>query len=227
MANMLRIIDDASKVDIPEPIFDKIKLKPPTPARCSRSSRSCSRRPTRRPATRRQRWPQGRSPAEQRRGQAHGGRADELLLITALPEDMRIEELIAQLDVDIVEPERNYHRPRERRAEDLADALNEFLEDAVQLDSRGAGANSRGGQAPRSSTNSRSSSWWRTPRRIAPHREPDPVPRAPGPHRAPRPPSGPGPHRDRSDRDLRKRSSTSASSWASRTSRSLRTAASA
>ena len=80
------------------------------------------------------------------------------LLITALPEDMpRIKELIAQLDVDIVERERSYHiyALENVGAEDLADTLNEFLEDAVQPRRAGAGANNRGGQAPRSSTNNR------------------------------------------------------------------------
>ena len=160
MANMLRIIDDASKVDIPEPIFDKVKLEyadasevQPIIEELLEAANQTSRNQAAAAG------PQGARPG-QNNGEAKltvDARTNSLL-ITALPEDMpRIKELIAQLDVDIVERERSYHiyALENVGAEDLADTLNEFLEDAVQLDSRGAGTNNRGGQAPRSSTNNR------------------------------------------------------------------------
>ena len=69
------------------------------------------------------------------------------LLVMALPEDIpRIKNLVARLDVDVVEPERNYHiYPLENvAAEDIADVLDEFLRDAARITPTGG----TGGRAP-------------------------------------------------------------------------------
>lgn len=160
MANMLRIIDDASKVEIPEPIFDKVKLEYADASEVQPIIEELLEA-----ATQNVRGNVANGPNGVQAGRNNGGEAKltvdartNSLLITALPEDMpRIKELIAQLDVDIVERERSYHiySLENVGAEDLADTLNEFLEDAVQLDTRGTGNNRAGGQAPRSNTNNR------------------------------------------------------------------------
>jgi general secretion pathway protein D len=55
------------------------------------------------------------------------------LVLMAMPEDMpRIKELIARLDTDVLEPERNYHiyQLENVAAVDMAETLESFLEDA-------------------------------------------------------------------------------------------------
>ncbi|MFT7485839.1 MAG: general secretion pathway protein D [Candidatus Paceibacteria bacterium] len=65
------------------------------------------------------------------------------LLVTALPEDMPgIKELVARLDVDVIEPERNFHiySLENVRAEDIADVLDEFLRDTERANRTPANA---------------------------------------------------------------------------------------
>ena len=74
------------------------------------------------------------------------------LLVMAMPEDMpRIKQLIAELDVDTVARERNYHiyNLQNVGAEDLADTLNEFLEDTARMEAeQGApGSGQAGGRS--------------------------------------------------------------------------------
>ncbi len=81
------------------------------------------------------------------------------LLVMAMPEDMpRIKELVAELDVDVVERERNYHiySLENVEAEALAEVLNDFLEDATRMEAeQGALAGGQpGGGAPQSSARS-------------------------------------------------------------------------
>ena len=71
------------------------------------------------------------------------------LLIMALPDEMpRIKELVARLDVDVLEPERNFHiyDLQHMNAEDLADTLDEFLSGAESLDAAQGGTGGRAGQ---------------------------------------------------------------------------------
>jgi general secretion pathway protein D len=53
-----------------------------------------------------------------------------------------IKELVAALDVEVVEPERNYHvyNLQNVAAEELADVLDEFLQDAGRIDPTAGGA---------------------------------------------------------------------------------------
>ena len=70
------------------------------------------------------------------------------LLVMALPEEMpRIKELVARLDVDVAEPERNFHiySLQNVNAEDIADVLDEFLSDAERLTRRQGGTGGRAG----------------------------------------------------------------------------------
>ncbi|MCB9916382.1 MAG: hypothetical protein H6828_14735 [Planctomycetes bacterium] len=69
------------------------------------------------------------------------------LLVMAMPEDMpRIKELVARLDVDVIDRERNYHfiSLENADAEELADTLTEFLQDASRVEN-----NTPGGAAAR------------------------------------------------------------------------------
>lgn len=65
------------------------------------------------------------------------------LLVTALPEDMpNIKELVARLDVDVIEPERNFHiySLENVRAGDIAEVLDEFLRDTERANRTPANA---------------------------------------------------------------------------------------
>jgi general secretion pathway protein D len=71
------------------------------------------------------------------------------LLVMALPEDLiNIKQLVARLDVDLVEPERTYHvyALENVRAEELAETLEEFLEGATRVEQAVAGAGRGQGQ---------------------------------------------------------------------------------
>ncbi len=65
------------------------------------------------------------------------------LLVMALPDDMQnVKELVARLDVDVVEPERYYniYAVENVQAEDLVEVLEDFLQEASRVDlSAGAG----------------------------------------------------------------------------------------
>ena len=71
------------------------------------------------------------------------------LLVMALPEDMQgIKELVARLDVDVVEPERTYHiyALDNVQAEAVAEVLEDFISDASRLAlTQGQAANQGGG----------------------------------------------------------------------------------
>ena len=73
------------------------------------------------------------------------------LLVMAMPEEMpRIKDLVARLDVEVVEPERNFHiySLRNVNAEDLAEVLDNFLSDAERLSGNqqgGTGGRAQGG----------------------------------------------------------------------------------
>ena len=77
------------------------------------------------------------------------------LLVMAMPEDMpAIMELVARLDIDHVQRERNYHFiPLENAdSEELADVLTEFLSDSSRVQNAGAAGQNRGAQNTSSSS---------------------------------------------------------------------------
>jgi general secretion pathway protein D len=64
------------------------------------------------------------------------------LIVMAPPEEMpRIKDLIARLDVDVIEPERNFHvySLQNVNAKEVADVLDEFLSGAERLTGRSTG----------------------------------------------------------------------------------------
>jgi len=64
------------------------------------------------------------------------------LLVMATPEEMpRIKDLVARLDVDVIEPERNFHvySLQNVKAGEVADVLDEFLSGAERLTGRTTG----------------------------------------------------------------------------------------
>jgi general secretion pathway protein D len=68
------------------------------------------------------------------------------LVVMAMPDDMlRIKELVAELDKDVVEPERTYHvyMLDNVKAEDLAKVLKDFIQDSSRVTPTGPGG--RGG----------------------------------------------------------------------------------
>ena len=70
------------------------------------------------------------------------------LLVMAMPEEMpRIKDLVARLDVEVIEPERNFHiyNLQNVNATDIADVLDEFLRDAERVGQQTQGGT--GGQA--------------------------------------------------------------------------------
>lgn len=72
------------------------------------------------------------------------------LLVMALPDDLRsIKELVARLDVDVVEPERTYHvyALENVKAKDLAEVLESFLQDASRVQQGTQGRAQPGGNA--------------------------------------------------------------------------------
>ncbi len=74
------------------------------------------------------------------------------LLIMALPQDMQnIKELIARLDVDVIEPERTYHIVAldNVQAEEVAEVLEDFISDAQRVAQQGAPGAAQGGQPAR------------------------------------------------------------------------------
>ncbi|QDV07141.1 Putative type II secretion system protein D precursor [Planctomycetes bacterium Poly30] len=162
LANMLSIIDEASKSESPTPEFEMIKLEYAVPddvaAMVEELLEAANQAKQQNAAVQ---GAQGTISRNQGEAKIIVDARTNSLIIVALPEEMpRIKELIARLDVDIVERERSYHIVglENVSAEDLAETLNDFLEDAVQLDQQAggtAGNNQRNGGAQRSSNNAR------------------------------------------------------------------------
>ncbi len=161
LANMLSIIDEASKSETPTPEFDMIKLEYAVPDDVASIVEELLEAANQ--ARNQQQQVQGAQGSINRnQGEAKiivDSRTSSLLIV-ALPEEMpRIKELIARLDVDIVERERSYHIVglENVAADDLAETLNDFLEDAVQLDVQAGGTAQAGqrGNNNRANSNSR------------------------------------------------------------------------
>ncbi|TAJ24928.1 MAG: hypothetical protein EPO68_00685 [Planctomycetota bacterium] len=153
---LLLLIDQASRIDEGiEPIFDVIKLEFAAPEDVADIIEQLLEARNKASQDLRRNMP---VPAEG--GGVTGSRASteakilvdsrtSSLLIMAMPEDMpRIKDLVARLDVEVVEPERNYHiyNLSNVKAEDLQKVLKDFLQDASRVTESTAGAT--GGRAP-------------------------------------------------------------------------------
>ena len=147
IARMLTIVDNASKVEPVVPQFEVIPLEYAAADEIASTIEElleASRRAAQSNA-------RGQQPAQGATGQLQRGQTEakimvnprtNSLLVMAMPEDMpSIKDLIARLDVDIVERERTYHvYPLENVAAlETAETLNKFLQDAARMDqARGA-----------------------------------------------------------------------------------------
>lgn len=158
LANMLKIIDDASQTEVIPPEFDVIKLEYASAediaATVEELLEAANQNRTSGPQAQ---GPQGALNRNQGEAKILTESRTNSLLVMAMPEEMpRIKELVARLDVDVVERERNYHiyALDNVSAEDLAETLDEFLQDAVGIEQGAAAGNQRGG-TPRASNNSR------------------------------------------------------------------------
>lgn len=147
LARMLRIVDEASRIDAVVPEFEVIPIEYSSAEEIATTIEEL--------LDASQRARQGRA---QQQAQVQGATgvlaaADQQakimtdprtnsLLVMAMPEDMpNIKELVARLDVDIVERERTYHiyNLENVNAGDLAETLNDFLQDASRLDATAGG----------------------------------------------------------------------------------------
>ncbi|MCP5024382.1 MAG: hypothetical protein GY930_21760 [bacterium] len=149
LARMLTIIDEASAVEVVEPVFELLRLEYAAAdevASLVEELLEFSTQATNRggPA------PNGVS-GTLRTGQSSVkilvDSRQSSLLVLALPEDMpRIKDLVAQLDVDVVDSERAYHiyAVENVEASELADTLTSFLDGTARLESN-SGANQSGG----------------------------------------------------------------------------------
>jgi general secretion pathway protein D len=166
IVKMLRFVDDASLRAAGDlPIFETIQLEFASAEEISNTLDELLDA-SRRAVT-------GRSQVQQATGvsaQIQGGNTESKimvdprtnsLIVMAMPNDMpRIKELVARLDVDVVERERTYHiyKLENVQSEDLAKTLDGFIKDAQRVTPGGPGGatpGGRGGQQAASSSTSR------------------------------------------------------------------------
>ncbi len=153
LARMLKIVDDASRVEQILPVFDKIELQFAAADEIAtlveelldasrRAAQSTNRgQPQVQGAT-------GAIPQGQTESKILVDPRTNSLIVMAMPDSLpAIKELVAKLDVDVVERERAYHiyNLENVNAEDLADTLTEFLQESSRLEQT-AGAAGQGGQ---------------------------------------------------------------------------------
>ncbi|HPF14843.1 MAG TPA: secretin N-terminal domain-containing protein, partial [Planctomycetota bacterium] len=159
LARMLKIIDDASAVTVIEPEFALIRLEFAAAdeiASLVEELLDFSTQVSNRNAAQN---PQGpTAPLSRGQGQVKimVDPRQNSLLVLALPEDMpRIRDLVAQLDVDVVDSERAYHiySVENVEASELAETLNSFLSDASRLEVQ-AGSPQTNNTASRGTNNS-------------------------------------------------------------------------
>jgi general secretion pathway protein D len=154
---MLKFVDDASRNAAGElPIFETIQLEFASAEEISNTLDELLDASRRAVTGRAQGNPQGVTAPIQ------GGNTESKimvdprtnsLIVMAMPNDMpRIKELVARLDVDVVERERTYHiyKLENVQSDDLAKTLDGFIKDAQRVTPGGAGGAApagRGGQA--------------------------------------------------------------------------------
>ena len=154
LARMLRIVDNASKIEPVVPMFDILPLEFAAADEIAGTIEElldASRRATQ--AGQQQAQAQGVT-TTMRRGQTETkimvDPRSNSLIVMAMPEDMpSIKELVARLDVDLPERDHAYHVYvlQNVSAPDLAETLNEFLQDASRLDTATGSPQGGAGQA--------------------------------------------------------------------------------
>jgi len=159
LARLLQLVDEFSAAgSIAQPVFDLIPLEFAAAEDVSdlleqllEAQRDRSTQVRNRPAV------EGQGPSGLIQGQDLEAKIlvdarTNSLLVMALPDEMpRIKDLVARLDVDVVEPERNFHvySLQNVKAGELADVLDEFLSGAQRL--TGPTQGGTGGRAPQNS----------------------------------------------------------------------------
>ena len=155
LARMLKIVDEASAVEPVQPVFEVIPLEYAAADEIASTVEELLDASTRVVQQGQGNRPQGATaPISQSATDAKimvDPRTNSLLVM-AMPEVLPgIKELVARLDVDVVERERSYHiyNLENVSAEDLAATLNDFLQDATRLEAnrQAGGQNQRGGGA--------------------------------------------------------------------------------
>lgn len=153
LSQMLMLMDDVSKPEPPVlPLFEVLKLEYAAADELAETLEELLEASRRATSTTRQGQAQGPTGALQQgtvETKIMVQPRTNSLLVMAMPDDMPgILELIARLDVDQVERERNFHYVmlRNADAEDTAEVLNEFLSDSQRLQTQAQGAAGRGGQ---------------------------------------------------------------------------------
>ena len=142
LARMLKIIDEASAIEVIEPEFQLIRLEYASAdeiATLVEELLDFSSQVSNRGQGNTPQGPTGALSRGQSEVKILVDPRQNSLLVLALPEDMpRIRDLIAQLDVDVVDSERAYHIYAVENVEagDLSETLNSFLSDASRLESQ-------------------------------------------------------------------------------------------
>ena len=162
LARMLRIVDEASRVEPVVPVFDVIRLEYASADEIASTIEELLDASTK-VVQQGQRAQQAQGPTGPlQRGTTQAkimvDPGNNALLVMAVPEDMpNIKELVARLDVEIPDRERAYHiyNLENVSAEDLAETLNDFLQDASRLEASRQGPQ---GGAQRQGQNSSSTS---------------------------------------------------------------------
>lgn len=157
-AQLLQLIDRESAVEEPiQPVFDQVKLEFAAPEdvvdiveQLLEAKRGGTATPNRNPDG-------SPAPADIEPKLIVEGRTSSIIIM-AMPEDMpAIKDLVASLDSEVIEPERNYHIYvlENVAAADLAETLTSFLDDArsiVSQNNQGTGGRA-GGQGGGTTTN--------------------------------------------------------------------------
>ncbi|MFT5150756.1 MAG: general secretion pathway protein D [Planctomycetota bacterium] len=151
-ARMLRIVDQASKVDPVLPEFEVIPLEYASADEIASTIEELLEASRRAVQGGRTAQPQQGATGQLQPGQTEAkimvDPRTNSLLVMAMPLDMPgIKELIARLDVNVVERERSYHiyKLDNVNAEQLSETLNDFLQDASRLE-QNRQSNAQGGQ---------------------------------------------------------------------------------
>lgn len=152
MARMFKIVDEASRIDPIEPQFEVIPLEYASAEEIGSTIEElleASQQAIRGRQAQAQQV-QGATGALQGRGEDAKILVDprtNSLLVMAMPEDMPgIKELVARLDVDVVERERSYHiyKLENVSADTLAETLDEFLDESSRLEAQAGAAAAQG-----------------------------------------------------------------------------------
>jgi general secretion pathway protein D len=155
LARMLNIVDEASAIEPVTPVFEVIPLEYAAADEIASTVEELLDASTRVVQQGQQRQPQGATaPISQGATEAKimvDPRTNSLLVM-AMPDVLPgIKELVARLDVDVIERERSYHiyNLENVSADDLAATLNDFLQDATRLEAnrQTTGQGQRGGGA--------------------------------------------------------------------------------